>query len=63
MRARARSVTNAVTTMLRDLHRQAVANSFADQLPDQHRPGGIDLITFLAKSGRADPIDKGDLSL
>jgi hypothetical protein len=62
-RARSRSVTNAVTAMLRDLHRQAVANSFADQLPDQGHPGGIDLITFMARSGRADPIDKGDSSL
>jgi hypothetical protein len=62
-RARARTVTNAVTAMLRDLHRRAVANSLADQLPDQHHPSGIDLITFLAKSGRADPIDKGDCSL
>ncbi|HEY3905139.1 MAG TPA: hypothetical protein VGM14_14605 [Streptosporangiaceae bacterium] len=57
-RARARSVTNAVTAMLRDLHRQAVANSFSDRLQDQGHPGGIDLVTFLAKSGRADPIDK-----
>jgi hypothetical protein len=54
-RARARSVTNAVTIMLRDLHRHAVANSFAEQLPGQHHSDGIDLITFLTKSGRADP--------
>lgn len=62
-RARARSVTIAATKMLRDLHQQALANSFAGHLPDQHHPPGIDLITFLAKSGRADPVDKGDCSL
>ena len=50
-RAHSRPVTNAVTAMLRDLHRQEAAT------------GGIDLITFLAKSSRADPIDKGDCSL
>ena len=37
-RAARRSVTNAVTAMLRDLHRQAVANSFADQLPRSRSP-------------------------
>jgi len=54
-RARVRLVTTAVTAMLRDLHHDAVRNSFPQDAGGSTWAGHFELIRFLSGGSQADP--------